>query len=354
MGSYFSKDYYTNEEKTVHTAEYNATPKFRILENDPRSASLGIVRTPIQVEATPKRPPVLTFNSPPNIISTTEEDNDHVKEDSVVTDHKDIDKQLTNEGADTSSEINNKLEDIEEDKNIESSGQKNSIKSKPLVRRYLETNLDDFITSPVCDFVLQSEKLKELKNHSTTEVNNAEISSVSPCTDHTTTLLDISDYMDDPSAIVTDNDNSHITDGSEAVNLSINAWLAQMESEMSLCSLAGDVSPLKSMDNQVQSNTVANKKLYLTPDAKLSSAAKVRTPLHEVKKNLLVESPSLIIKRKQWRCIQEERVKRGLSLDDENTPPPMPPFSNVPASAPGKMMHKRRITEWDKDSTVLI
>lgn len=72
-----------------------------------------------------------------------------------------------------------------------------------------------------------------------------------------------------------------------------------------------------------------------------------------MKKNL-VDAPALIIKRKQWRCIQEERVKRGLSLDNENTPPPMPPFSNVPTSAPGKMVHKKRIAEWDKDSTVFI
>lgn len=49
MGSYFSKDYYTNEEKNGHSDEVNTTPQFRMLKDDPRSASLGIVRTPIQV-----------------------------------------------------------------------------------------------------------------------------------------------------------------------------------------------------------------------------------------------------------------------------------------------------------------
>lgn len=49
MGGYFSKDYYTNEEKVGNLNELSTTPKFRILKDDPRSASLGIVRTPIQV-----------------------------------------------------------------------------------------------------------------------------------------------------------------------------------------------------------------------------------------------------------------------------------------------------------------
>lgn len=355
MGSYFSKDYYyTNEGKfnTTQSDEFDTMPKFRILQDDPRSISLGIVRTPIQVEATPKRPAGLIITSPPNIASTADPNKQPrvEKEDSVTTYHENTEKELELE----SQEVDNKLNKGEETK-IETDERNFIIKSKTLVRRYLETNLDNFITTPSCeDSISTNEKATELESQSTAEANGAEMSSVSPCTVHTTTLLDVSDFVDDPSAVVTDNDDSLAGD-SETMNISINTWLAQMEQEMSCCSLSEDISPQKSVDDLVlQSDETSNKKLFSTPDVKTSSPAKVRTPLQEMKKNLLVESPSLIIKRKQWRCIQEERVKRGLSLDDENTPPPMPPFSNVPASAPGKMMHKRRIAEWDKESTVFI
>lgn len=103
-------------------------------------------------------------------------------------------------------------------------------------------------------------------------MSGVEVSSVSPSTVHTTTLLDVSDFTDDPSAIVTDNDNSFVAD-SEIMNIvSINTWLAQMENEMNHCSLSNGVSPQKLMDDLVQqSNGTANKKLFSTPDAKTSS-----------------------------------------------------------------------------------
>lgn len=108
------------------------------------------------------------------------------------------------------------------------------------------------------------------------QVNGAEMSSVSPCAVHTTTLLDVSDFIDDPSAIVTD-DDSIIRGNSEAMNISVNSWLAKVEYEMSRCSLSKDVGPQNSEHSQgLQSNVrAANKKLFLTPDGKASSPVKV-------------------------------------------------------------------------------
>ncbi|CAH0388244.1 unnamed protein product [Bemisia tabaci] len=69
---------------------------------------------------------------------------------------------------------------------------------------------------------------------------------------------------------------------------------------------------------------------------KLFNATRMgRKPLENVQNTA---SPQQILRAKQWRDFQEERVKRGIMLD-ENTPPPK--FDGC-ASAPGKLATRRR------------
>lgn len=54
-------------------------------------------------------------------------------------------------------------------------------------------------------------------------------------------------------------------------------------------------------------------------------------------KNRLVETPKTDMRRKLWRNVKDERVKKGVNTGLENTPP----FNDITASAPPKLYRQR-------------
>lgn len=59
-------------------------------------------------------------------------------------------------------------------------------------------------------------------------------------------------------------------------------------------------------------------------------------------KNCLIETPKTDMRRKLWRNIEDERVKKGVNNGIENTPPL--PFMDLTASAPPKLYRHRKYT----------
>lgn len=57
-------------------------------------------------------------------------------------------------------------------------------------------------------------------------------------------------------------------------------------------------------------------------------------------KNRLTETPKLDMRRKLWRNMDDERIKKGINAGIENTPP----FKDTPASAPPKLCRRRKYT----------
>lgn len=54
--------------------------------------------------------------------------------------------------------------------------------------------------------------------------------------------------------------------------------------------------------------------------------------------NRLIETPKADMRRKQWRNMKDERVKKGVNVELENTPPL--PFNDITASAPPKLYRR--------------
>ncbi|XP_060880281.1 uncharacterized protein LOC132952131 [Metopolophium dirhodum] len=59
-------------------------------------------------------------------------------------------------------------------------------------------------------------------------------------------------------------------------------------------------------------------------------------------KNRLIETPKTDMRRKLWRNMEDERVKKGVNNGVENTPPL--PFMDLTASAPPKLYRHRKFT----------
>ncbi|VVC33092.1 Hypothetical protein CINCED_3A000752 [Cinara cedri] len=57
-------------------------------------------------------------------------------------------------------------------------------------------------------------------------------------------------------------------------------------------------------------------------------------------KNRLIETPKTDMRRKVWRNMEEERVKKGVTNGVENTPP----FKDITASAPPKLYRYPKYT----------
>jgi len=59
-------------------------------------------------------------------------------------------------------------------------------------------------------------------------------------------------------------------------------------------------------------------------------------------KNRLIETPKTDLRRKLWRNMEDERVKKGINNGVENTPPL--PFMDLTASAPPKLYRHRKFS----------
>lgn len=57
-------------------------------------------------------------------------------------------------------------------------------------------------------------------------------------------------------------------------------------------------------------------------------------------KNRQIETPKTDMRRKIWRNMEEERVKKGVNCNIENTPP----FKEITASAPPKLCRQPKYT----------
>lgn len=78
----------------------------------------------------------------------------------------------------------------------------------------------------------------------------------------------------------------------------------------------------------------------ITPDVKDKSKT-LRKALGCIN-NRLSETPKSDMRRKLWRNMEEERVKKCVNLGVENTPPL--PFNDITASAPPKLYRYRKYT----------
>lgn len=58
--------------------------------------------------------------------------------------------------------------------------------------------------------------------------------------------------------------------------------------------------------------------------------------------NRLVETPKAEMRRKLWRNMKDERIKKGVNIGLENTPPL--PFNDITSSAPPKLYKHRKYT----------
>lgn len=54
--------------------------------------------------------------------------------------------------------------------------------------------------------------------------------------------------------------------------------------------------------------------------------------------NRLIETPKADMRRKLWRNMKDERVRKGVNVELENTPPL--PFNDITASAPPKLYRR--------------
>lgn len=58
--------------------------------------------------------------------------------------------------------------------------------------------------------------------------------------------------------------------------------------------------------------------------------------------NRLIETPKADMRRKLWRNMEDERLKKGVNFGHENTPPL--PFKDITSSAPPKLYRHRKYT----------
>uniref|UniRef100_A0A1B6CEG9 Uncharacterized protein n=2 Tax=Clastoptera arizonana TaxID=38151 RepID=A0A1B6CEG9_9HEMI len=338
MGASLAKELglYNEEEIILQIApESNSTPighHFRILNSDPRSATQGINRTPILVECTPKTKVPITGLS----LDFKQHDNSLLSQEEDLTEKK--------------NENEEKIVKPKYDLN------------KP-IKKYLETDIDaDQNISPITDIpllkhprilTLSSDPWSPTSFEGTRSPVQVECSpsmfSLCSKIDRASFDFDITNSsLEDPSAIVSDIDDSCSIPASKQPE-EFKEWFETLE-KVTLSSpseTSPKKTPIKSADRNLK-----KKQLFLTPDNK-KGKLKARTPLGNLQNNQLIISPKKILREKHWRGIEEERTRRGVKLEDENTPPSLPPLSKI-SSAPGKIIRKRNLEDWDNDTTMFI
>jgi len=87
-----------------------------------------------------------------------------------------------------------------------------------------------------------------------------------------------------------------------------------------------------------------NEPLINSTDSKgvKDSCKKNRRALGCIKNRQFIETPKTDMRRKLWRNMEDERVKKGVNNGVENTPPL--PFMDLTASAPPKLYRHRKFT----------
>uniref|UniRef100_A0A1B6GL52 Uncharacterized protein n=1 Tax=Cuerna arida TaxID=1464854 RepID=A0A1B6GL52_9HEMI len=356
MGAQMTKELgLYNEEEKVCTPV--GPQRYRLLNNDPRSVTVGIARTPIHVERTPTGVKTVTDTvecTPTGVKKLT-------KTESV-----------SEAGSFTEDTVNHSC--IDNDSGYKEEKDEESIimeetKASPVERetRYLETDIDK-LDSPVTNTIAnQTPLIKEDKpNHLLCDVRSpsfdiARTPVLVECTPELFALhsridsLSFCDFdvqMEDPSVIVSDDDQTPQRNES-----CVNNWLINVENKPGNETPFNDSfaeSPKQVARKQKELNAM-KKQLFFTPDVKQIAKPKARTPLGDLQASQLHDSPLKLVQNKQWRNIAEERQRRGL-LDTENTPPnlTLPPLSKV-SSAPGKMLERKRSKiNWDEENVMLI
>jgi len=367
MGAQIAKELGVyNEEEKICTPKNVGHERYRLLNNDPRSVTAGITRTPIQVECTPtgsKSQPLdctpTGVKSLPRVRSVT----------NSVNSHTDSKEQEENDSG---------YKEEEEEASAVKDGSKSV---SPEQIRYLETDIDK-VDSPA---VLHVDSPPKMNDSLSTDIHHStmiteekpEPSSVdflSPavkisrtphlveCTpelfalhSHIDSLsfCDFDVHNEDPSAIVSDDERSSPRNQSN-----INKWLFGVNANKVVTPGNGSFadSPRTVAKKQKELNAL-KKQLFFTPDIRVSEPVKpkARTPLGDLQAGQLNESPQRMLKSKQWRNVAEERKRRGL-VDAENTPPNLhlPPLTAV-ASAPGKISERKRTKiNWDSENAMMI
>ncbi|XP_075213203.1 uncharacterized protein LOC142319610 [Lycorma delicatula] len=378
---------------TTEECDNCSTPAItRILPKkfDPRSPTEGIVRTPIEVTCTPKNKEI---NVKTSQLSDSPKNMKYEKCENRVIRKVDFDEQETGNSSQIHSEINEVMRseenntvlniidrdkiynnnhgvfydcnDAEELKNIKADEDGNASHEKKM---YLETDIDAVNDSFINNLHLEHPRIKQLKKNKnvspvsmegTTSFKNVENNDISIAKISIQSLADES--VDDPSVVVSDNEE--ILSLRSVCKPNVQEWLIAIEDDCDSF-MPFDIPP--DDNNKLDKAEICGKtdnsllnfeknNLITTPDRKRNPAPIERTPLSCLIQNKIFEplKEGSNLKKKQWRGIQEERERRGLTLGDENTPPLPPPMDKV-SSAPGKLIRRRNIIDWDDENVTLL
>ncbi|RZF41073.1 hypothetical protein LSTR_LSTR002705 [Laodelphax striatellus] len=308
-----------DENNKVDTPEIRVLPKIK----DPRSPTEGIIRTPIEVNSTPKTA------SEMNALRALNADSPSIlKKDTEINRQSVYKTQM--EGVPTGGL---------------------GLYEKP----YLETDLDaigDGII--VTKAIIQHRRIKQLLQMDDQPVTrNNEETSQGACLDSLSSRIDRISF-DDTSLMFQTEKNDNCMEDEIIVNQleTLEHWQTSFkEGRRSISFESLDESLLTTEQPKEKRTRKAIKaRPFMTPDGKKTkNSPNPRRPLTCLSN---LDSPKSGVKRKVWRGIEEERKRRGVHLDDENTPP-MPPPTDKVSSAPGKLT-RRRIVNWDHDATVFI
>ncbi|KAG8249864.1 hypothetical protein J6590_012175 [Homalodisca vitripennis] len=384
MGAQMTKELgLYNEEEKVCTPV--GPQRYRLLNSDPRSVTVGIARTPIQVECTPTGVKTITnavectptgVKTITNAVECTPTGVKTITNavECTPTGVKTVSKTKSfseaasfTEDTENQSYIDNDSGYKEEAKDDESIVMEET-KASPVERetRYLETDIDKLDSPATIASATLTPLMKEDKSHFVCDVRSpsfdiARTPVLVECTPELFALhsridsLSFCDFdvqMEDPSVIVSEDDQTPQHNES-----SVNNWLINVDTK------PGNETPFnnsfaespKQVARKQKELNAMKKQLFFTPDVKQIAKPKPRTPLGDLQASQLQDSPLKLVRSKQWRNIAEERQRRGL-LDSENTPPnlTLPPLSKV-SSAPGKMLERKRSKiNWDEENVMLI
>ncbi|XP_054271718.1 uncharacterized protein LOC128992258 [Macrosteles quadrilineatus] len=355
MGAQIAKELGVyNEEEKICTPKNVGRERYRLLYDDPRSVTAGITRTPIQVECTPTG------------VKSSSRSRSIIQSESSFSNEAEVKKQDENDsGYKEEVEVSEELK--EENRCV-----------TPELVRYLETDIDK-VDSPVnAATPLKTVDSSPTDIHHSTLITEekpeplmADLLSPTVTISRTPHLVectpelfalhsridsmsfcDFDAHIDDPSAIVSDDENSSPRNQS-----TINKWLFGVENKLATPGNDSFADSPKTVAKKQKELNALKKQLFFTPDIRVTEPVKpkARTPLGDLQAGQLRESPQRMLKAKQWRNVADERKRRGL-VDAENTPPNqhLPPLTSV-ASAPGKITErKRNKINWDSENAMMI